>query len=129
MAQTRYDISREQLTRAVARLHDALAEDETEIVRDAVIQRFEFCYELSWKTLRHRLREQAVDVPEFAPEVLKQAFKAGLITDAARWDRIRLYRNQTSHTYDEAKAIEVAAFVRGQAVDDFDRLLATLGQP
>jgi nucleotidyltransferase substrate binding protein (TIGR01987 family) len=58
--------------------------------------------------------------------VLPRAFQAGLIADAQVWDQVRTYRNLTSHTYDEAKAIEVAAFVRATAVGAFDELQASL---
>ena len=39
---------------------------------------------------------------------------------------MRKFRNKTSHTYDQSKAIEVAAFVRADAVKLFDLLLAEL---
>jgi len=35
------------LTSAVARLHEVLAQPETDVSRDAAIQRFEFCFELA----------------------------------------------------------------------------------
>jgi hypothetical protein len=39
---------------------------------------------------------------------------------------VRAYRNLTSHTYDEAKAVEVAAFIRSQAAGAFDALAKRL---
>ncbi len=38
--------------KAVNRLNDALSYEKTEMNRDATIQRFEFCFELSWKLLK-----------------------------------------------------------------------------
>ena len=104
----------------------ALAQNETELVRDALIQRFEFTYELGWKCMFYWLREQKEKVPEVVRPVLQAAFRAELIADAELWEKIKDYRDATSHTYDEKKAIEVAAFVRAQAVQGFETLLVKL---
>lgn len=127
MSQERFELVREQFGSALERLHEALAESETRIVRDALIQRFEFTYELGWKCMFHWLRAQGERVPETVREVLKAGFRTELIGDAELWGKIQQYRNETSHTYNEKKAIEVAAFVRRQAVHGFDALLKKLG--
>lgn len=108
------------------RLHEALAQNETDIVRDALIQRFEFTYDLGWKCMFYWLREQKEKVPEVVRPVIQAAFRAELITNAELWERIKDCRDETSHTYDQLKAIEVAAFVRGQAVGALDLLEAKL---
>ena len=46
MSQDRFELMRSQFERALSRLHEALEQDETELIRDALIQRFEFTYEL-----------------------------------------------------------------------------------
>jgi nucleotidyltransferase substrate binding protein (TIGR01987 family) len=122
----RFELARSQFEKALARLREAVAQDETELVRDALIQRFEFTYELGWKCMFYWLRMQKEKVPEVVRQVLQAAFRAELITDAELWERIKDYRDETSHTYDEKKAIEVAAFVRSQAVQGFETLLAKL---
>lgn len=126
MSQERFEIARAQFDKALARLHEALAQNETELVRDALIQRFEFTYELGWKCMFYWLRAQKEKVPEVVRQVLQAAFRAELIADAELWEKVKDYRDQTSHTYDEKKAIEVAAFVRAQAVHAFDVLQAKL---
>lgn len=126
MSRERFELAREQFSRALARLHEALTPTETGLVRDALIQRFEFTYELGWKSMFYWLREQKEKVPEMVRPVVQAAFRAELIEDADLWERIKDCRDETSHTYDEAKAIEVAAFVRAEAVAAFDRLEAKL---
>lgn len=126
MSTERFELAREQYRKALGRLHAALAESETEIVRDALIQRFEFTYELGWKCMFYWLRSQGDNVREMVRPVIQAAFKAQIITDADTWERIKDYRDETSHTYNEEKAVEVAAFVRDVAVGAFDALLVTL---
>ena len=122
VSRERFELGLSQFERALARLREALAVEETEIVRDAIIQRFEFTYELGWKCMFYWLRTQKEKVPEVARQVIQAAFRAELIVDADLWERIKDYRDETSHTYDEKKAIEVAKFVRTDAVRAFDAL-------
>ncbi len=126
MSQERFEIARRQFERALARLHEVLAQNETDVTRDALIQRFEFTYELGWKCMFYWLRAQKEDLKEVVRPVIQAGFRAGLVADADLWEKIKDYRDETSHTYDEKKAVEVAAFVRGEAVRAFDALLAKL---
>lgn len=118
----RFELHRAQYAKALQRLHEALALDETDIVRDALIQRFEFTFELAWKALYDLLRMQGENPPKMVRPVLQAALVARYIADAQAWERIKDYRDETSHTYDAAKAVEVAAFVRAEAVTAFDAL-------
>jgi nucleotidyltransferase substrate binding protein (TIGR01987 family) len=72
------------------------------------------------------LRAQKEKVPEVVRQVIQTAFRAELISDADVWEKIKDYRDEIGHTYDEKKAIEVAAFVRSHAVHAFDALLGKL---
>jgi len=52
MSRDRFLERQVEVRNATARLLEAVAEPESAIVRDAVIQRFEFSFELVWKTLK-----------------------------------------------------------------------------
>lgn len=108
----RYTLQRDNFDRALARLSEVLTRNEDDVVRDSIIQRFEFTFEMAWKTLFRYLLLKGEKVAAKAWDVLPAAFEAGLLDDAEAWDRMRDYRNDTSHEYDEAKAMEVAAYVR-----------------
>ena len=88
-------------------------------LRSAVIQSFEFTYELSVRMLRRVLIERseaAALVKDLSfNDLLRKAADAGLLLDAQSWRQWREMRNATSHTYDEAKAAEVAAGVESFA--------------
>ena len=121
----RFAVALDHFERALMRLREALEQPENDFIRDSVIQRFEFTFEAAWKAMYRWLRARGNDVDEEAASVSPLAFKLRLIEDEKGWGQTRKYRNKTSHTYDEAVAIEVAAFVRQEAVGLFD-LLHTL---
>lgn len=102
---------------AVARLTEGLARyhlDPADApVRDGLIQRFEFTYDLAHKALRRFLEAAAADRAEVDrmtyPMVIRAATEQGLMVDGwSRWEGYRDMRNITSHTYDETKAALVA---------------------
>ncbi len=126
MADERFTLALDHFARALARLHDVLAQPESEFMRDAAIQRFEFTFETAWKAMYRWLRARDVDLDEDAYSTIPEAFKRRLIVDEKRWGDMRKYRNLTSHTYNEPLAIEVAAFVRAEAMPALDALLLAL---
>lgn len=126
MAEARFLLALGQFEKALARLHALLPEPETEIVRDALIQRFEFTFEAAWRAAYRWLRARGADVNEEAFAVLPRAFANRLIANDGDWSELRKKRNLTSHTYQEQLAVEVAAFVRTVGVRCFDDLLAAL---
>src|SRR3569832_2457102 len=79
------------------------ASPDDEELRDAVIQRIEYCYELSWKMLKRYLEEvmpdrDAVDQLSFK-ELMREAAERGLIAAVEPWIEYRYQRNFTSHAY------------------------------
>lgn len=127
MSRARFELARTQFDQALTRLSEALRENETSFMRDAVIQRFEFTYELGWKCMFYWLRDNGEKVPEMVRPVIQAAFRVRLIEDADLWEKIKDCRDKTSHTYNEAKAIEVAAFIRRDVESAFGALRTKLG--
>jgi len=105
------------LDRALASLGRAtersIREPSDEEVRDAVIQRFEYCYKLCWKMLKRQLEQELpnpadADRMSFA-DLIREGAERGLVAHPERWLSYRYQRNLTSHTYDEEKANAVHA--------------------
>lgn len=94
------------LQKAVQRLKEVLAEKETDVSRDAAIQRFEFCFELAWKAIQERARSEGLDCHS-PKQCLQLGFKNSWLDDETGWLSMLEDRNRTSHTYDEvlAKAV------------------------
>ncbi len=72
-------------------------------LRDACIQRFEFCVELSWKTAVKALGLE-IKSPNIA---IRDMARNNLIDNTDLWFDLLVARNKTSHTYDEDVAVEV----------------------
>lgn len=104
-----------KLIQASQRLDEAMADYDRvhlDSVRDGVIQRFEFCAELAWKTLREYLLDQGYAEINSPKAVLKQAFSDGFLDHEEGWLHLLDARNQTSHIYDEATATTVFESIR-----------------
>ncbi|MHB9028629.1 MAG: nucleotidyltransferase substrate binding protein [Candidatus Latescibacterota bacterium] len=85
------------------------AAPEKVVLRDGVIQRFEFTFELSWKMLKRFLEMYGLERVDslISKELFRAGFEQGLIDDPERWFHYIRMRNQTSHAYNEQKAREV----------------------
>lgn len=72
--------------RVLAVLSRGLQQREyNELERQGLIQAFEYCYELAWKTLQDNIIERGfVDIAGPRP-VLQKAFELGLISNGHEW--------------------------------------------
>ena len=103
------DLKLDELKKALHRLKEALAVPKSDIVRDSVIQRFEFTVELSWKVLQRHLKSSGV-VESLTPKnVFREAARLGIVKDPEAWIKFVDARNLSSHTYKESLAEEVYA--------------------
>ncbi len=103
---------------AIARLAEGLARYQRDItdeqIRDGLIQRFEFTYELSHKMLKRYLEAAAPSPEQFDAMPFADLIRTGneqglLLGEWLNWKTYRDMRSKTSHTYDAAKALEVVA--------------------
>lgn len=90
----------------MVRLEAALAQPRTEWTRDAAIQRFEFTFELAWKSASACVRAEGLDARS-PREALRASYRLGWVDDDALWLRMLDDRNRTSHSYNEAVADEI----------------------
>lgn len=106
----------DDLRRAVDRLAEACGRvasgPSDALVRDGLIQRFEFCFELAWKAVQAITAAEGV-VVRSPKTALAYALQVGWARDEAQWLRMLEARNLSSHTYDERVAEEVAREIPG----------------
>ena len=101
---SKFDSLLARLKEACARFDEVLAQPESVIIRDAAIQRFEFTFELIWKTLKAYLEEKGEKDLFFPKDAIRSAFRAKLVEDDPLWLEMVDTRNETSHIYSEALA-------------------------
>ncbi|MBF0212682.1 MAG: nucleotidyltransferase substrate binding protein [Magnetococcales bacterium] len=95
----------------------------SQLEKEGAIQRFEFAFELAWKTLKDYLEEQGIVIQEATPRrVIKEAFSVGILDDAQVWLEILQHRNLLSHTYDSKTFEEALTKVSERYFPAFDHL-------
>jgi nucleotidyltransferase substrate binding protein (TIGR01987 family) len=113
--------------KVLARLREALAAPETDLVRDATIQRFEFTFELAWKAVKLLLEFKGSDVRN-PRDTLREALNQGLIDDGNGWTELLENRNLTSHTYDAKLSMDVYTFLKSKGLMLFEALDSALSR-
>jgi nucleotidyltransferase substrate binding protein (TIGR01987 family) len=116
MSSEKLDIS--ALVKAIHRLQEGLDRYQLNIadtqIRDGLIQRFEFTYELSHKSLKRYLESVSATPEQYDQMPFQEQIRSGneqglLLGDWLAWRSHRDMRNRTSHTYDEEVALTVVA--------------------
>ena len=111
----------ENYQNALKRLEEAIARYQTApndtLYRDGLIQRFEFTFELAWKSLKEYMEDQGMVLTIVSPRsVLKEAYAAGIIDNPDIWNEAVDSRNLMSHIYDEETAISIADRVSSEFI-------------
>jgi len=77
-------------------------EELSRLEKEGLVQRFEYSFELAWKTMKDYLQHSGVDLtPATARSVIKEAFAAKMISEGDTWISMLDHRNLLSHTYDQ----------------------------
>lgn len=97
-------ISLKPAQEALNHLAEALAiSSPTDLERDGTIQRFEYCYELIWKTAQRVLKENEI-FAETPKMIFRELGRLGWINNVEAWFEFQKSRNETSHEYGEQLA-------------------------
>ena len=118
------------LNNAISRLREGWERYQRDVtdtqIRDGLIQRFEFTYEISHKMLKRFLEATSASPAQFDDmsfqDLIRAGNERGLIPGSwPEWRNFRDMRSKTSHTYDEDIALEVVA-----CIPDFQREVSFL---
>lgn len=124
MGKERFEERKIDVRESAFRLAEVLAQPASEFIRDATIQRFEFTFEVVWKSLKLYLERQGYECGGPRP-TLKKAFAENLIPtpeEADLWLAMLEDRNLTAHAYDEALANRIHEHI----VRDYAALLGNM---
>lgn len=91
-----YSVVLQHLNEAV----EAYDEKSPNIIKEGVLQRFEFTHELAWKVLKDYLEYEGHQNITRSRTATRLAFNLGLIQDGQIWIDMIESRNKTVHAYD-----------------------------
>jgi nucleotidyltransferase substrate binding protein (TIGR01987 family) len=118
--------------RALALLSAALIDGPAalnQLEKEGVIQRFEYCFELAWKTTKDYMEANGVLFAVVMPrQVLKDAYAAKVIADGAVWIAMLDHRNLLSHTYNPVVFEEAVEAIHRQYLPAMEQLFSFLQQ-
>ncbi len=98
-----------------------------QLEKEGTIQRFEYTWELAWKTLKDYLEYKGIVLETITPsEVVKSAFAAKIIDNGEVWMAALDARNLMSHTYDFKLFEETVLEIKKEYLDILGDLYATL---
>ncbi|HWQ65855.1 MAG TPA: HI0074 family nucleotidyltransferase substrate-binding subunit [Methanospirillum sp.] len=108
--------------RALSTLHSILSEPESDIIRDATIQRFEYCCDLSWKLLKGYLSYEGI-ICTSPKGCFRETLHIGLLSEEEVLTGLGMIddRNMTTHVYREEVAREIY-----QKIPEYYNLMDTI---
>ena len=120
----RYEERREDLKNAYERLKEGLAiENPDDLQLDGILQRFEFTFELAWKTVKDYLEYMGITNKVGSPrDNIQAGFKQGIIENGEIWIEIMLARNELSHLYDEQTSRKIYDNIKNSYIKEFKKL-------
>ena len=110
---TKLENKHENFSNAVNRLNEANVaykkNSDNDIYQDALIKRFEFTFELAWKTLREFMLEQGYTLEILSPKgVISFAWREGIISNEELWLDMLQSRNLSAHDYGRELSADIA---------------------
>lgn len=106
-----------KLSQAVEYIKNNLLEDDhesegldyvlDEIIREGLIQRFEYTHELAWNVMKDYAVFQGNTSIGGSRDASREAFQLKIISNGQVWMDMIGSRNKTSHTYNEEVANEI----------------------
>lgn len=120
---TKNESLKKQLNEAIKRLGESLEISKTDIIRDSVVQRFEFVFELFWKFIQSEIEGSDRENLGYGPKnVIKGMARCGLIDDVDMWLGFLELRNLAVHTYSQKVAEEIYV-VAGKFLREVEKVM------
>lgn len=120
----------ENYKKALDRLKEGIKKYEysNDLLRDGLIQRFEFTFELAWETLKAIFEDEGLIGLNSPKTVLREAFSAGLIADEELWLSMLKDRNSTAHIYSEEIAKKICKDIEQRYIGALNKLMLHIQQ-
>lgn len=99
-----YNKALQRLNKAVHVIERQLSNqtnDVDDLLKEGLIQRFEYTFELAWKVMKDYAEYQGIADIKGPRDAIREANKMNLIRNPESWMDMLQSRNLISHTYDE----------------------------
>ena len=114
-------------SKALAQLESAVSISDkrplSDLEKQGLIQAFEFTHELAWNVMKDYFAYQGNPEITGSRDAAREAFQKGLIEDGEGWMEMINSRNQTTHTYQQKIADEIAGHITQRYYPLFQRFL------
>ena len=101
----------ENFCKALENLREIYNYDEpySTVVMTGLVGLFEICFEQSWKAMKEILEAQGYPESQTGSprQILKTAFQAGMLSDQTPWLAALAARNNVTHAYNRAVALDI----------------------
>ncbi len=95
----------------------------SQLEKEGIIQRFEYTFELAWKTLKDKMEFDGIILDKISPKsVVRQAYESKYINNVDHWLKMIGDRNIMSHTYDFEKFEEIILSIKEFYLQILDNL-------
>ncbi|GAB3659829.1 nucleotidyltransferase substrate binding protein [Echinicola sediminis] len=98
---------------------EALFEQGEDIIKEGLIQRFEYTHELAWNVMKDFFKERGISEIYGSKDATREAFSTGLISEGKIWMDMIQSRNKTLHTYNEETAQEIFSKILDEYYPEF----------
>ena len=120
---TRFEQRKQDFYKAFNKLKEAVPQGDSDIIIDGILHRFEFTFELAWKTIKDYLEYLGFINKIGSPrEIIQNGYKQGIIKDGEKWIKMMLSRNSLSHIYDEKSSREIYDCIKNEYIVLFENL-------
>jgi nucleotidyltransferase substrate binding protein (TIGR01987 family) len=89
-----------------------------ELIKEGLIQRFEYTHELAWNVMKDYALFQGNSTIGGSRDATREAYKLQIIENADVWMDMIQSRNKTSHTYN----VEIANEIFGKIIHEYFQL-------
>jgi len=116
-----------KLNNALVKLKEGAMRADDDLEKDGVIQRFEFTFELLWKTLKMFLEDKGL-ISRTPRDAFKEAFRLDWLGDDEEVFLNMLEdRNKTVHVYDEKTSREIFTRIKNYYISAIEKVLGKMG--
>ena len=127
LVEKRWQQSFADYKKAVNRLQKSLDQGSfNELEKDGVVQRFEFTFELAWKTLKKYLEDQGFSEIASPKKVIQKSFENNLFSNSDFWIEMLDDRNRMSHMYDQEASEEIFQNIKDKYFPELKKIIKTL---